>query len=405
MTTFRYSARTFTGERIDGTLIANDRSSALIDLQLRTLNAFNLVPVRTHAPTRRNFRRTRLSARVQSGFYRSLATLIGSGVPLRRALRVATQNGVGGALESLGQQVISELDQGGSFSRALQQLPALCPPPIGALLTAGEASGNLESTMEHVAHLLERSADVGQRIRASLTYPAIVLFAAATLITFLIVRVVPMFAELFRSFHVEPPTATAAIFFLSAFLAQPAPWIVLSIACVISALGIVVMRRHKRGQIVLAQVVSSLPVLGVFIRKTVWARVANALAAMLRAGIDIDQALNTARTIAYHPLIDAALTRIAAAIRNGEALSAAFAREPLADRLLTALVVAGEESGQLDHALERAARHLDADVTVAIETLASLIEPTLVIGLGAIVAILLATVFLPLYSLIGSVSS
>jgi len=325
-------------------------------------------------------------------------------VPMRRALEVAIERaGDGGLRESL-RAVLAEIEHGSSLSEALARRPRAFAPLYVAMIRAGEAGGILDDVLERLASLLERDADLRKKLRAALAYPAVVLIAASALVLFLIARIVPMFAQMFDAFHVELPPATRALLAAGDALQQPAMWLAGAGAFAAVLFGVFALTRTPHGALALDGVRLRLPVVGPLLHKAITARIARMLATLLRSGIELVGALDVVRPVAGSARCAAALERVDVALRAGEPLTAPLEASRLFDPLAVALVRVGEETGLVDEMLLKVAAYFETDVEAAIATLGAVLEPVLIGVLGAVVGFIVFSVFIPLYSLIGSVS-
>jgi type IV pilus assembly protein PilC len=210
---------------------------------------------------------------------------------------------------------------------------------------------------------------------------------------------------MFEAFHVELPITTRALLTLGTALGQPALWSGTAIVITVGAIALALSVRSPRVRLALDRRRLALPVIGALLRRAIAARIARTLATLLRSGMDLVAALAVVRPIAGSDAFAAAIGRAAVALREGESLTAALGASPLFDPLLVALVGVGEESGVLDDMLVRIATYFEADVEAALATLAATLEPALIGALGVVVGFIVFSVFLPLYQLIGSVSS
>jgi type IV pilus assembly protein PilC len=262
----------------------------------------------------------------------------------------------------------------------------------------------LDEVLERVAALLERDEQLRKSVVAALAYPATVLTASLALVIFLIVRIVPMFADLFASFHVALPASTLALLWLGATFGRPAPWIAAACALFAGAFAFARIRRTRAGAIALDRARLAIPFAGPLLRTTIHARFARMLATLVRSGVELTRALDVVTPVTGSPLHQASLAGVALALREGEALTPPLAATRLFDPMLVSLVGVGEETGMLDVMLEKAADYFESDVAAAIATLGAAIEPALIIGLGGIVGVIVYSVYIPLYSLIGSIS-
>lgn len=344
------------------------------------------------------------SSRARVAFFRCFATLLAAGVPLRRALDVTIERCDERALRAALGEILVDVERGDPISAALARRPRHFSPLVVAMIAAGEAGGLLDEALERIAQLLERDFDLQKRVIAALAYPAAVFAASLALLTFLLVRVVPMFAAMFGSFHVEMPPITRALLAAGNALDNPLAWV-----CVgVTFAGLFALCRRaqgtQRGKRLLDRVRLRIPFAGRLLRMAVQARLARMLGTLVRSGVDLNAALPVITPLAGSQTHADALARVATAIREGEALTPTLAACGLFDPMLIALVGAGEETGMLDTLLIKAADYFDADVAATIVTLGSVAEPVLIVFLGAIVAFIVSSVFIPLYTLLGGVS-
>jgi type IV pilus assembly protein PilC len=400
---FRYTARTAAGERVRGSIEAPSVEAVLAGLRTRALF---VTSVERETIVRRalSLNVGRPSRRALLAFFRSFSTLIRAGVPMRRALEVAIERAGDRVLRESLRAVLAEIEHGSSLSEALARRPRAFAPLYVAMIRAGEAGGILDDVLERLASLLEHDADLRKKLRAALAYPAVVLIAASALVLFLIARIVPMFAQMFDAFHVELPPATRALLTAGDALQQPATWLAGAGALAALLFGVLALARAPHGALFLDGVRLRVPVVGPLLHKAITARIARMLATLLRSGIELIGALDVVRPVAGSPRYAAALERVDVALRAGEPLTAPLEAARLFDPLAVALVRVGEETGLVDEMLLKVASYFETDVEAAIATLGAVLEPALIGVLGVVVGFIVFSVFIPLYSLIGSVS-
>jgi len=401
---FRYSARTAAGVLIRGSLSAADRQSAVAGLRSRALFVTSVEPQR-HRRRDLHWPRPGVSmARARVAFFRSFATLVRAGVPLRRGLTVTIERAENPAFVAALRDVLSDIERGEPLSVAFGRRPRAFTPLIVAMVAAGESGGILDDVLERIALFLERDHALRKSVIAALAYPATVLCASLALVTFLIVRIVPMFSALFASFRVPLPLSTRVLMALGDAAAQPAVLtIVAALVAAATAAGVAAGRTNA-GRYAFDRFRLSVPVAGTLLRKTITARFARMLGTLVHSGIELSAALDVVLPVTGSPVHSAALAHVAVALREGEALTPPLAAAGIFDPMLIALVGVGEETGMLDVLLPKAAEYFESDVAVAIATLGAVIEPALIAVLGVIVGLIVYSVFIPLYSLIGSVA-
>jgi type IV pilus assembly protein PilC len=401
---FHYTARTAAGARVRGRLRAADAESAAAGLRRRALFVTAVEPRRGWHHDLRWPQIPTGSGRARVAFFRSFATLVRAGVPLRRSLEVAIERCESAALAAALRAVLADIERGDPLSTTFARRTHAFSPLIVAMVAAGEAGGILDDVLDRIAGFLERDYALRKSVIAALAYPATVLCASLALVTFIIVRVVPMFSTLFASFHVPLPLSTRILIAIGEGASRPASLAIAlsSAACV--AAGAVAMARTRSGRFAFDRFRLSIPVVGTLLHKTIVARFARMLGTLVHSGIELSSALDVVLPVTGSPVHAAALGEVAIALREGEALTPPLAATKLFDPMLIALIGVGEETGMLDVMLPKAADYFESDVAAAIATLGAIIEPALIAVLGVIVGLIVYSVFIPLYSLIGSVS-
>jgi type IV pilus assembly protein PilC len=402
---FTYTARTAAGAFVRGRLNAGDAESAAAGLRRRALFVTSLAPVPSRARAARRLRPGGGWGRARVAFFRSFATLVRAGVPLRRGLTVAIERAQNGAFAQALRDVLADIERGEPLSIAFARRPRAFAPLIVAMVAAGESGGILDDVLDRIALFLERDDALRKSVAAALAYPATVLGASLALLAFLIVHVVPMFATLFASFHVDLPLSTRILMALGDAASRPSTLAGGAVLTSLAVAGCIVAQRTRSGRYAFDRLRLSLPLVGSLLRKTIVARVARMLGTLVHSGIELSVALDVVVPVTGSPVHEAALAGVAIALREGEALTPPLAATGLFDPMLIALIGVGEETGMLDVMLPKAAEYFETDVAAAISTLGAVIEPALIAVLGVIVGLIVYSVFIPLYSLIGSVSS
>ncbi len=403
---YRYVARTPAGETVRGSMSAASDDAALASLRTRALFVTTLARESRLARTvGRSFHAGAPSRRALLVFFRSFATLIRAGVAMRRALEVTVERTRDAALREALRSVLADVEHGAPLSDALERRPRAFAPLYVAMIRAGEAGGILDDVLDRLAALLERDADVRKKLRSALAYPAVVVTGASGLVLFLLARIVPMFRQMFEAFHVELPVTTRALLTVGLALQSPAVWLTAGAILTALAVSVTLAARTPRGRFILDRMRLSAPVIGPVLHKATTARLARMLATLLRSGIELVSAIAVVRPVAGSPVYAAALARVDLALRAGEPLTTPLASARLFDPLAVALIRVGEETGLVDEMLLKVAAYFESDVEAAVATLGATLEPALIVGLGCVVGFIVFSVFIPLYALIGSVST
>jgi type IV pilus assembly protein PilC len=401
---YRYTARTASGAVVRGWLSAPDAESAVAGLRRRALFVTAVEPKRFWNRDLRWPHPGTGPGRARVAFFRSFATLVRAGVPMRRGLTVTIERCENAGFALALRDVLADIERGDPLSIAFGRRTRTFAPLIVAMVAAGEAGGILDDVLDRIAIFLERDYELRKSVVAALAYPATVLCASLALVTFLILRVVPMFSTLFASFHVALPLSTRVLMALGNTASQPSSLAAAGALTALLAFGSVVTSRTRAGRYAFDRFRLSVPVVGTLLRKTIVARFARMLGTLVHSGIELSAALEVVLPVTGSPVHAAALGQVAVALREGEALTPPLVAAGIFDPMLIALIGVGEETGMLDVMLPKAAEYFESDVAAAIATLGAIIEPALIAILGVIVGLIVYSVFIPLYSLIGSVS-
>jgi type IV pilus assembly protein PilC len=402
---YRYSARTAEGGVVHGFMQAPD-VAAVVDL-LRARGLFVTAVDPASDLTDRVMRMLRIgtvSRTALLGFFRSFATLIRAGVSIGRGLNVAIERTTDARLAEALRSVLADVEQGTALSFAMGRRPHDFPPLYVAMIRAGEAGGILDDVLDRLAFFLEREAALRKKVQSALAYPAVVISAACVLVVFMIAKIMPMFAQIFASFQVELPLTTQLLIDAGNALAAPLPWLAFFTLGPLAAFALYRFAQTTAGAMSFDRIRLALPIVGPLLNKAICARVARMLATLLRSGVELVGAIDAVVPVAGSAQYARAFAGVNAALRDGEPLARSLTAAGLFDPMFLALVRVGEETGLLDEMLFKIAEYFESDVEAAIATLGAVLEPALILVLGCVVGFIVCSIFIPLYSLIGSIS-
>lgn len=397
-----YAARSADGGRVNGSMEApsarmaadalHSRSLFITSLEAASSPRGLLAALGTALP---------VSRRELCAFLRALATLVRAGVPVRRAIDIASNGRGNPRFAEVLRAAGGALEDGLSLSAALARHPREFPAIHVAMIRAGEIGGTLDDALERLASLMERDTAVRTRVLSALAYPCVVALAAAELVLFLLNTIVPTFRTMYAQMHVPLPPITAMIFGTAELLHRPVLllWI-LGAAAIAAGVAACAPGRWAplRDRALLA-----CPGLGAIARKAALSRIARALGTMLHAGVSLPEGLPAVAGVANLAPYTRSLHALSHALENGSSIAAPLERSGLYEPLFVNMVRVGEESGSLDAMLLRIADAYAADVEAALAALSSIVEPLMILCLGSVVGTLVASIFIPLYSLIGSI--
>jgi len=340
----------------------------------------------------------RVSAKQITIFTRQLATLIGSGLPLVRALYVLERQEKAGLLKATIRGLAEQVEGGSSFSEALSKFPRAFEPLYVNTVKAGEAGGVLEVVLTRLAEFAEKSQRLEGRIKSAMIYPALVLTMALSVLGFLITFIVPKFLQIFKEMNVELPVMTKVLLVVSDF--AKSKWY---IGLGLIGLGIMlfnILYRLPATKLLIDKAKLEIPVMGQLVRKIAIARFSRTLGTLLSSGVPILQSLMVAKDTTGNEAMARSIIVVHDAVREGETVAKPLLKAGLFPAMAVNMISVGEETGALDQMLLKVADVYDEEVDVTVTGLMSILEPFLIIGLGLIVGFIVIAMFLPLFQLV-----
>lgn len=338
-----------------------------------------------------------ISSRAISATTRQWAALIRAGVSVVPALQMLERSAASPELAQLLAQVRADVETGLSLSAALARHPDCFDALYVNMVHAGESAGILDTMMERLAQTLEKNEALARRLRSALTYPTVVTGIAVGVLVLLLVLVVPVFEDVFRSFGAELPWSTQMVLGLSQLLTTGGPWCALVIALL--SLGLRRRWQQPEWQRHWHRRLLALPFLGPMIQTAVTARWAHTLSALLRAGVPLAEALPTAGQASNHPIYARINHHLQRRVIQGGRLSEGMAHTGRFPDMLVQLCATGEDTGTLDTLLARAAELLSDELDARTQALSSLIEPLIIVVLGGTIGVILVAMYLPIFRL------
>jgi len=401
---FYYRARHADGLRVSGSIGADTRDAAMAHLRARGLFVTLLETAHSARGVLAGMAATlSRSSASRSAFFRSFATLVGVGIPIKRALDTLVVESRDPAFAEALRSICADVESGTALSAAMERHAGDFSAVAIAMVAAGEAAGNLAGALQGIAELEERNRALRKRVLSALSYPAVVAVAAAALVLFLIADTMPAFAGMFEQMRVTVPPVTRALIGAGAALHSPPLW--LAAFASIAALSVALWRYGRSTQawaVTLERTALRLPLIGDLLGKTLVVRFARTLGSLLSAGVDVVASLETATHVGGRTFREA-LAGAVESLRAGNPFAAPLEASGLFDGTFLLLVRVGEESGTLDAMLLRVAAYYEIDVETGLAALTGIVEPALICLLGAAIGTIVASILVPLYSMIGSI--
>ena len=399
MPAYRYEALDAAGKSRSGLLEADNARTARAQLRQRDLVPLAMVPV-TAATTdgsAARFTRRVFSNTDRAVWTRQLAGLVGSGLPLERALTALADESDKQAQRELVAHLKSEVNAGSSFGRALATAPREFDEVYRAVVAAGEQSGALGPVLERLADDLEQQQALRTKVLGALLYPAIVSGVAMIIVMVLVTWVVPQIANVFTTSKRALPLLTVAMLNISAFVRNWG-WAVALLA-VAGVTALTLARRNEAFRQRSDAWVLRLPLLGRLARGYNAARFGGTLSLLAGAGVPILKALQAAAETLGNRAMRADALDALVQVREGAPLASALAGKKRFPGLLAMFARLGEQTGQLPQMLNRASTQMSAEVQRRALSAATIMEPLLIVGMGLIVVLIMLAVLMPIIQL------
>lgn len=402
MPSYAYRAYTATGQRREGRVEAEGTSAAEQALWLQGLKVVRLNP----APPPRTmadyfpslFKISRADVIL---FTRQLATFVGAGVPMSRALGTMAEETASPLFKRVILAILDDLERGLNLSDALAKHPTVFSTLYIDLIRVAELTGNLEATLTELAVYLRRDLNTLRRLRAAMIYPAVILVVATGVVIILVVFALPAFVRIFAEFQVKLPLPTRILLGVVTFVEA---WgLLLGAGGLSLAAGLMLALRTERGRVAKDRLSITLPIVGPIVLAAVLNRFARTLAMVLKAGVPLGQTFDAVIASTGNRVFQRGLSTVKEQMTSGEGFAGPLIRTHLFPPMLTQMVRVGEETGTLDTYLEQAAEFYEEELDYRIRGMTSLIEPVMTVAVALVVGFIAVSLISAMYGLVGAI--
>lgn len=333
-------------------------------------------------------------------FTKQLATMLDSAVPLIQSLGILAKQQQSRTFRRQVMQIRSVVEGGATLSEAMENHPETFDKLYVAMVRAGEASGSLDSILLKLVSYIERRQKTASQIKSAMTYPTLVLGIAVSIITGLLVFVVPTFASQFESAGQELPALTQWVINLSNALIDN--WYFFAGGMVFGFMFLKMYIKTESGGRIFDSLIIRMPVIGIVVKKIAVSRFCSTMSSMLSAGVNLLEALNICATSAGNKEVEEFVLNVRSELSKGSNLTDPIKKGGLFPEMVVSMVSVGEMSGSLDTMLEKVTVFYEEEVDNAIANMLSLIEPIMIVFIGGIIAILVGAMYLPIFDLAGT---
>jgi type IV pilus assembly protein PilC len=401
MPVFVYQGRDGAGRPVSGEMEA-------IDIQA----VFNLLKGRNITPSAKSIRAKGVGLKREiaipglsapfSGrdlvvFTRQFSTMIDSGLPIVQALDILAKQAQKKTVKETLHTIKETVETGGSLSDGLKRTPRVFDDLYVNMVNAGESGGILDNILERLAIHLEKALKLKREIKTAMIYPSVVVAVALIVTSILLIFVIPTFKDLFEGFGAKLPWLTQQVIDVSNFFI--AWWHLLLGASVVCLVAFLRALSTDRGQRTIHPLALKLPVFGDIIRKICVARFSRTLGTMISAGVPILEALQVCAKTAGNKVVETDVRRARIAITEGQTLAAPLTTSTVFPPMVVQMIAVGESTGALDKMLHKIADFYEDEVDNAVSAMKQLIEPTMIVILGALIGVLVVAMYLPIFQM------
>lgn len=359
------------------------------------------------APKRRRGAGGKVSTKYVVQFARQLSTLQDAGLAILRSLRILEQQQKAGRLKRIIGYVADDIEGGATLSEAMGKYPKCFNRLFVNMIAAGEVGGVLDIILLRLADFMEKAQRLTRKVKGAMVYPLAVLIAATGIVLFLMIKIIPTFAEVLMNMSegkTELPQLTQTLMNISNWLMGRnglnvgivilAPFVFMAILRLI--------RQFRIGRLILDVIKLKMPIIGKLSYKVSVARWTRTLGTLISAGVPILEALNITRETAGNEVYARTLGKVHHAIRQGDTFANPLRQSKTVDAMVVNMIDVGEETGDMDNMLEKIASNFDEEADVLVSSLMSLLQPIMVVVLGLIVGTIVIAMFLPMVTMIST---
>jgi len=405
MPKFAYTVQDAQGNASNGIMEAVDEDQAVLVLQNKGMFilSIHLEAESKSLPMFKRIKGGKVKGQDLAFFAEQLATMLSGGVPLVRSLALLGDHAENKALSVLVKEISKEVAAGGAFHKALEKHPKTFDNLWVSLVQAGELGGQLPQALRQVSNYMQSQEAVKGKIVTAVAYPAVLFTMSIGVLGYFIIYIVPVFANIFRDFNLKLPILTAIIVKFSLLVTHHL------IAIIVAAIAIVVAIRSylstEVGRYTWHKAQLRIPIFGVFFRNVLLERLLTTMATLIKSGVSI---LNTITVLEgsfnNNLVIQRALKAVKSDVAAGKSISVAFKNTGIFPGLITEMMWMGEESGKLPDIINTLSKFYAEQISQFIARFSAMIDPILVFGIGGVIAVIVLSIFLPIFQLsqIGS---
>lgn len=404
MAIFKYKGKNQIGNIVEGERSGRNQQEIIDALEKEQIQVLSIEKRKLALPFvggGGKVRKKKVKLRDLSVFNRQLSVMFNAGLPITQGLGILVNQQKNKYFQSVLAKVRGDVEAGSNFSNALKKHPEVFNDLYCSMIQAGEASGNLDTILMRLSEYVENMTKLVGKVKSALAYPIAVLIIAVVLTAVILIKVVPVFADMFEELGASLPLPTKIVVDLSNFLASNILWIIL--AGIGLVLGFRSYNKTFKGRRAVDRFKLRIPVFGSLLLKLGVARVTRTLETLLNSGVEIIESMTITAKTAGNSIIEDTVLRSRSSVQEGKPLGESWEESKLFPFMVTQMISVGEQTGALSSMLGKIADFYDDEVDQTVTALISLMEPILILFLGGLVGSIIVAMYLPLFEIISQV--
>ena len=393
------------GKYVEGTIEAISQEEANFKLKEQKIIITNIVRTKKKAAEKKKkegggFKLFKQKIKPQDVviFSKQFATMVKAGLPILNVLGMLRDQMEHAELKKIVEEIRKNLEGGLTLSKCFEKYPDIFDNVYINLIKAGEASGKLDVFLMKLVESLEKREKVKKKIKSALTYPVVMFVVAITVMVFMLIKVVPIFAEMYEGMGVALPTPTAVIMTASNFMRGTGGLVLF----IVSTVGFIIFKylttkvpaiRYKwHGRVL------KMPVFGDMILKSLIARISLIMGNLSSAGVNLLESIEIAKQVSNNDVVTQALENVKKGVFSGDTLTKLFIKEPVFPPTFSQLISVGEQTGNLDEMFTSVSNYYEEEFDTAVDNMSSLIEPIMIVFMGGMIGGLMIAMYSPIFN-------
>ena len=344
----------------------------------------------------------KITAKELAIFFRQFSVMIDSGLPLVQCMEILGGNQENAAFQKVLTDVRSRVEGGSTLANAMREHPKVFDQLMVNMIEAGETGGILDTILQRLAGYVEKAVKLKAAVKSALIYPVAVLGIAGIVITMLLWKVVPIFANMFAAMGVELPLPTKIVVGMSSFIGRFG-WVFVILG-VIAFFGFKRVYASEGGRYAIDRIMLRIPVIGDLLRKIAVARFTRTLGTLITSGVPLLESMSITARTSGNAVVERAIMAVRKAIEEGRTITEPLKESGVFPNMVTQMIAVGEQTGAMDAMLQKIADFYEMEVDDAVKNMLTLLEPVIIAFLGATVGGIVVAMYMPMFELIAKMS-